>query len=88
MYLFETDAAVPLGLGWSTNPDRWELFDPNTLETYGFTNRNNQCPFSNYWTIIQGSPYIITSVTFCADTIYNIAPELDFVNCDPCINCI
>ncbi len=88
IYLFQNEAGIPLGLGWNTNPDRWELFNPQTLETYGFSTLANDCPFSNFWTIQQGSPYIITSVTFCVDEIYNIAPELEFTDCTPCINCI
>jgi hypothetical protein len=87
-YRFDTESGDSLGLAWSINPNRWELFNLSTLEVYGFTTADIECPFSNFWTIQQGSPYVITSVTFCVDKIYNIAPELDFANCEPCINCI
>lgn len=88
LYLFETESGDRLGLAWNINPDRWELFNTQTLEVHGFNTKDLECPFSNFWTIQQGSPYIITAVTFCVDQIYNIAPELDFDNCDPCIKCI
>lgn len=88
LYLFESESGDGLGLAWNNNPARWELFNLQTLETYGFSTRDKDCPFSNFWTIQQGASYIITEVTFCVDRIYNIAPELDFDNCDPCIKCI
>jgi len=88
LYLFESESGDSLGLAWNNNPNRWELFNTQTLEAYGFNTRDTECPFSNFWTIQQGSPYIITEVSFCAERIYNIAPELDFDNCDPCIKCI
>jgi hypothetical protein len=88
LYLFETESGDQLGLGWSINPNRWELFNSQTLETYGFNTADTECPFSNFWTTEQGSLYIITSVVFCADDLYNIAPELEFADCEPCINCI
>ena len=88
LYLFESESGDSLGLAWNNNPSRWELFNSQTLETYGFSTRDAECPFSNFWTIQQGSPYIITEVSFCVERIYNIAPELDFDNCDPCIKCI
>jgi hypothetical protein len=88
LYLFESESGDSLGLAWNNNPSRWELFNTQTLETYGFSTRDTECPFSNLWTIQQGSPYIITGVSFCVERIYNIAPELDFDNCDPCIKCI
>jgi hypothetical protein len=88
LYLFESESSDSLGLAWNNNPNRWELFNTQTLETYGFNTRDTECPFSNFWTIQQGSPYIITEVSFCVDRIYNVAPELDFDNCDPCIKCI
>jgi len=88
VYYITTDAGDELSIAWSVNPNRWELFDRTTLNAYGFNTKDSDCPFSNYWTIIQGSPYIITTVSFCADRIYNIAPELEFIDCQPCINCI
>ena len=88
LYLFESESGDSLGLAWNNNPNRWELFNTQTLETYGFNTRDTECPFSNFWTIQQGSSYIITEVSFCVDRIYNVAPELDFDNCDPCIKCI
>jgi hypothetical protein len=88
VYYITTDSGDELAIAWSINPNRWELFDRNTAAVYGFTTADTDCPFSNFWTIIQASPYIITTVTFCADRIYNIAPELDFDDCIPCINCI
>lgn len=87
-YRFETEDGGQLAIAWSNNPDRWELFDQNTLETYGFSNRDSECPFANLWTIEQGSSYIITRVTFCPEDIYAISPELDFADCLPCIKCI
>jgi hypothetical protein len=87
-YYITTDSGDELAIAWSINPNQWELFDRNTSATLGFHTTENDCPFSNFWTIVQGSPYIITTVSFCADRIYNIAPELDFADCEPCINCI
>jgi len=87
-YIFETDSGDTLGIAWSTNPNQWELFDITTLETYGFSILDSVCPFSNFWTVVQGAPYIITSIGFCAERIFNVAPELDFDNCLPCIKCI
>lgn len=88
VYYITTDSGDELAIAWSINPNRWELFDRNTNNVYGFNITDTDCPFSNFWTIIQASPYIITTVSFCADRIYNIAPELDFDDCIPCINCI
>lgn len=88
LYLFESESGDSLGLAWNINPSRWELFNTQTLETYGFSAIDAECPFSNFWTIQQGATYIISAVTFCVDRIYNVAPELDFGSCDPCINCI
>jgi hypothetical protein len=88
IYYITTDSGDELAIAWSINPNQWELFDRNTSATLGFSTTDNDCPFSNFWTIVQGSPYIITTVSFCADRIYNIAPELDFADCEPCINCI
>jgi hypothetical protein len=88
VYYITTDSGDELAIAWSVNPNQWELFERSTSETLGFHTINSDCPFSNLWTIIQGSPYIITTVTFCADRIYNIAPELEFADCEPCINCI
>ncbi len=88
VYYITTDSGDELAIAWNLDPDRWELFDRNTSTVYGFSTIDTDCPFSNFWTIIQASPYIITTVTFCADRIYNIAPELDFDDCIPCINCI
>jgi hypothetical protein len=87
-YIFETESGDMLGVAWSTNPNQWELFDITTLETYGFSILDSVCPFSNFWTVVQGAPYIITSIGFCAERIFNVAPELDFDNCLPCIKCI
>jgi hypothetical protein len=87
-YRFTSESGDPLAIAWSVNPNRWELFNQNTLETYGFSNQDVECPFINLWTTIQGSAYIISSVGFCVDDIYNIAPELDYADCTPCINCI
>jgi hypothetical protein len=87
-YIFETDSGDMLGIAWSTNPNQWELFDITTLETYGFSILDSVCPFSNFWTVVQGAPHIITSIGFCAEQIFNVAPELDFDNCLPCIKCI
>jgi hypothetical protein len=88
VYYITTDSGDELAIAWSIDPNQWELFERSTSETLGFHTTDTDCPFSNLWTIIQGSPYIITTVTFCADRIYNIAPELDFADCEPCINCI
>jgi hypothetical protein len=88
VYYITTDSGDELSIAWSIDPNRWELFDRNTLAVYGFTTADTECPFSNFWTIVQASPYIITTVSFCTDRIYNIAPELDFDDCIPCINCI
>ena len=88
VYYITTDSGDELAIAWNLDPNRWELFDRNTSAVYGFSATDTDCPFSNFWTIIQASPYIITTVTFCADRIYNIAPELDFDDCIPCINCI
>lgn len=88
VYYITTDSGDELAIAWSINPNRWELFDRNTNDVYGFNVTDTDCPFSNFWTITQASPYIITTVSFCADRIYNIAPELDFADCVPCINCI
>lgn len=88
LYRFTSTAGDPLALGWSINPNRWELFNQNTLETYGFSNQDIDCPFINFWLSEPGSSYIITSVTYCVNEIYNISPELEYVNCEPCINCI
>lgn len=87
-YRFETEDGGQLAIAWNSNPNRWELFNQNTLEIYGFSIKDSECPFANLWTIPQGSLYIITRVTFCPDDIYQIAPELDFANCIPCIKCI
>jgi hypothetical protein len=87
-YIFETDSGDTLGIAWNTNPNQWELFDITTLETYGFSILDSVCPFSNFWTVVQGAPHIITSIGFCAERIFNVAPELDFDNCLPCIKCI
>lgn len=87
-YRFTTESGAQLAIAWNINPDRWELFDQNTLEVYGFSTKDSDCPFANLWTIIQGSSYIISRVTFCPDDIYAISPELDFADCSPCINCI
>jgi hypothetical protein len=88
VYYITTDSGDQLAIAWSVNPNQWELFDRNTSAVLGFNTADNDCPFSNFWTIVQGSPYIITTVSFCADRIYNIAPELEFADCEPCINCI
>lgn len=88
IYYITTDTGDELAIAWSVDPDRWELFERSTSITLGFSTADTECPFSNFWTIQQGSAYIITTVTFCADRIYNIAPELDFDDCVPCINCI
>lgn len=87
-YTFTSESGDSLSLAWSTNPNRWELFNSNTLEVYSFSTADTQCPFSNFWIIQQGSSYIVSRVTFCPDEIYTISPELDFVDCSPCINCI
>ena len=87
-YRFTTEGGVELAIAWNTNPGRWEMFNQNTLEVYGFNTIDSECPFGNLWTIIQGSSYIISRVTFCPDDIYAISPELDFADCLPCIKCI
>lgn len=87
-YIFETESGDTLGVAWNTNPNQWELFDTTTLEAYGYSTLDSACPFSNLWTVVQGAPYIITSIGFCAEQIFNVAPELDFDNCLPCIKCI
>ena len=87
-YRFATEDGGQLAIAWNVNPNRWELFDQNTLEVYGFSTKDSECPFANLWTIQQGSSYIISRVTFCPDDIYAISPELDFADCTPCIKCI
>ena len=87
-YRFATEDGGQLAIAWNVNPNRWELFDQNTLEIYGFNTNDSECPFANLWTIQQGSSYIISRVTFCPDDIYAISPELDFADCTPCIKCI
>jgi hypothetical protein len=87
-YAFTSESGDSLSLAWSINPNRWELFNSNTLEIYCFSTADTQCPFSNFWTIQQGSSYIVNRVTFCPDDIYAISPELDFADCLPCIKCI
>jgi hypothetical protein len=87
-YTFTSESGDSLSLAWSINPNRWELFNSNTLEIYSFSTADTECPFSNFWTIQQGSSYIVNRVTFCPDDIYAISPELDFADCLPCIKCI
>jgi hypothetical protein len=87
-YRFNTEDGGQLAIAWNVNPDRWELFDQNTLELYGYTINESECPFANLWTIQQGSSYIISRVTFCSEDLYAISPELDFSDCLPCIKCI
>lgn len=88
VYYITTDTQDELAIAWSINPNRWELFNRSTSEILGFSTTDTECPFSNFWTIQQGSPYIITRVSFCADRIYNISPELDFNDSASCTNCI
>ena len=87
-YRFTTEGGAELAIAWNTNPNRWEMFNQNTLEVYGFNTADSDCPFANLWTIIQGSSYIISRVTFCPNDIYAISPELEFADCVPCIKCI
>ena len=87
VYYIDMPSGDSLAIAWSVNPNRWELFNRNTQEIYAYDYSDSECPFSNVWNIEVPS-YIITSVGFCVDRIYNIAPELEFTDCIPCINCI
>lgn len=86
-YTFQTNDLTDMVIAWNSNPDRWEVFDPNNLTVYAYNTVSTDCPFSSSWTTESTSSYTVSSVAYCYSEVYSITVDQEFPNCQYCINC-